>query len=79
MIVDEVLTLNLEKKLENLYLANLKKVETFIEDGKITPAINQIEAFIGKVEQDIAQGRISPSDGNGLISQADGLIANLGG
>lgn len=79
MVVDEVLTLNLEKKVGNSYLANLKKVGTFIEDGKITPAINQLKAFIGKVELDIVQGRISPPDGNGLIIKAEGLIADLGG
>ena len=60
-------------------MANLKKVKPFIEQGKITPAINQLRAFIRKVEHDIAHGDIDPDDGTMLIDMANELIALLQG
>jgi hypothetical protein len=49
-------------------------VPNFINDGKITQAINQLDAFIGKVEHDITKGNISEEDGNMLINMAHELI-----
>jgi hypothetical protein len=57
--------------------ANVKKVPTFISDGKITPAINQLDAFIKKLETDISKGWINPAEGNRLIIMARDLIAHL--
>jgi hypothetical protein len=76
-LVDAIEDLDLPKNIENSYMANVKKVKGFIEKGKITPAINQLEAFIGKVEQDIAHGDIGEEDGNNLIAMANDLIAAL--
>lgn len=78
-IINTVVGLNLAKAVENSYMANLKKVTPFIEGGKITPAINQLDAFIHKVQQDISYGKINASDGNNLISMANALIAKIQG
>jgi archaellum component FlaC len=48
-----------------------------VESGKITPAINQVNAFISKVENDIQHGEISSAAGNNLIASANQLIATL--
>ena len=69
--------LELPKDEENAYLANLKKVGIFIEDGKITPALNQLDAFIVKVEQDVLRGDLDEQEGDFLIERANTLIAAL--
>jgi hypothetical protein len=79
LLVATVLGLDLPKHVENSYMANLKKVKPFIEQGKITPAINQLRAFVRKVEHDIAHGDIDPDDGLMLIDMANELIALLQG
>jgi len=79
LLVETVLGLGLHKHVVNSYLANLKKVKPFIEAGKITPAIKQLEAFIRKVEHDIAHGDINAEDGTMLIDMANELIAMLRG
>lgn len=73
-IIQTVLELNLAKSVENSYMANLKKVCRFVEEGKITPAINQLQAFINKVRTDITKGNISEVTGNNLINIATNLI-----
>lgn len=74
LLIDAVLSYDLPKEVENSYLANLKKVSPFIDMGKITPAIAQLEAFIQKVEQDIAHGKMAEEEGNYLIGMATDLI-----
>jgi hypothetical protein len=73
-IIQSVLSLNLSRSVENSYMANLKKVCRFVEEGKTTPAINQLEAFINKVRTDITKGNISEVAGNNLINMAINLI-----
>lgn len=63
----------------NSYIANLKKVEIFIEDGKLGPAINQVEAFIQKCDQDIEHGVIPHDDGEYLLLMAYELLNLLQG
>lgn len=63
----------------NSYIANLKKVEIFIEDGKLGPAINQVEAFIQKCAQDIEHGVIPHDDGEYLLLMAYELLNLLEG
>ena len=75
--INTVLALNLPKEVENAYVANLKKVGKFIQEGKITPAINQLEAFINKIRADIAKGNINAADGENLMVMATQLIAML--
>ncbi|MFT5098490.1 MAG: hypothetical protein ACI9HY_000598 [Planctomycetaceae bacterium] len=63
--------------IENSYLANLKKVEQFIEQGKIQPAISQLNAFINKVEQDFNQGLIVSAARDFFVAAAQNLIDDL--
>jgi len=79
LLIETVLSLDLPRHVENSYLANLKKVKPFIEAGKITPAINQLNAFVKKVEHDMAHGDISADNGTMLIEMATELIALLKG
>ncbi len=76
-LVDDVITLDIPQNVENSYLANLLKVEEFIEEGKITAAINQLDAFINKVNQDRQQGILTQAEANALIDAAEDLIADL--
>ncbi len=61
-IVVYVLSLKLDKNVENSYIANLKKVDGFILKGQITPAINQLNATIQKVDQDLKKGGLIGQD-----------------
>jgi hypothetical protein len=76
LIVD-VVDLDLPNNLENSYLANLYKVEGFIGSGMTTPATNQLNAFINKVNQDYAQGKITQQVRDDLVLAAQQLIDDL--
>lgn len=76
-LVSIVIAYDLPKNVENSYLANIKKVEKFIEEGKIQPAINQLNAFILKVDQDYMAGYITQVIHDNLISLAQALRADL--
>ncbi|MCK5022857.1 MAG: putative Ig domain-containing protein [Candidatus Aenigmarchaeota archaeon] len=76
-LVDVVVEYDFLKEIENSYLANLKKVARFIEEGKITPAIKQLDAFIVKVEQDVINGDIDQTVGDELIAIANTLLEDL--
>ncbi|MCX5825094.1 MAG: putative Ig domain-containing protein [Deltaproteobacteria bacterium] len=66
-IINTVYALQLSKEVENSYIANLKKVGIFIKDGKVIPAVNQLNATIKKINTDMAKGSISEANGNKLI------------
>jgi hypothetical protein len=76
-IIISVKGLNLPKAVELSYMANLKNVGTFISGGKITPAVNQVNAFIVKVFSDIDKKNINKDDGNELILMGMDLLAIL--
>lgn len=76
-LVNIVVTYNFPTNVENSYLANLKKVEKFIEEGKIEAAINQLNAFIDKVETDYSEGIITQAERNNLVNLAQALIDDL--
>lgn len=76
-LINTVICLMLPKNVENSYMANLKKVPTFINTGKNIAAINQLTAFIKKVQQDIGHGYINGADGNNLIIMANQLIGKI--
>jgi hypothetical protein len=77
-IVDTVVNdPNLPQNAENSYLANLNKVGTFIEQGKLNQAINQLNAFIQKVDQDYSHGTITQAEHDQFIALANALIADL--
>lgn len=69
----------LPQEVVNSYIANLKKVDIFIENGKVTPAINQLNAFINKVTVDVAEGLLSATDGQMLINMANDILDKLNG
>jgi len=69
--------LNLPHEVENSYLSNVKKVPIFVEKNKLTPAINQLNAFISKVENDIIKGKIEAEVGNDLINKATEIIQKI--
>lgn len=67
----------LGKPIENAYMANLKKVCPFIEAGKITPALGQMDAFISKVQEDLGRGRITAALGETLLVMAEDLVGQI--
>jgi hypothetical protein len=62
----------------NSYSANLKKVCNFVEDGRLIPAKNQVNAFVQKVNTDMGQGKIDQTTGNNLLAGANQLLSELG-
>lgn len=76
-LVDDVVAIDVPTNVLNSYLANLQKVEQFILTGKIKAALNQLNAFINKVEQDFAQGLLTQEEYGVLIAAANNLIADL--
>lgn len=76
-LIDIVVDYNFPTAVENSYLANLRKVPKFIEEGKITSAINQLDAFIQKVQQDLVSGLISQATADELIALANALKSDL--
>jgi len=69
--------LDLPHEVVNSYVSNLKKVPIFVEKNKLTPAINQLNAFISKVENDIIEGKVDAEMGNDLIDKAIEIIQKI--
>lgn len=76
-LIDTVVSFNLPTNIENAYMANLQKVVPFIQNGQIQPSINQLNVFIGKVNQDYSKGKITLVVRNSLVSLAQGLIGEI--
>jgi len=78
-VIIETFTNNLDlpKEVIKSYMANLKKVNVFIEKGKITPASNQLNSFINKVNKDMAKGILNQADGQMLIDMANEVLNKL--
>jgi Tol biopolymer transport system component len=76
-VVNTVVAANLPNGVTNSYLANLNKVGTFIQQGKTQQAINQLNAFIQKVNQDYTNGKITLAEKNDFVSLAQNLINAL--
>lgn len=76
-LVTVVINATFSDNVENSYLANLRKIAIFIEDGKVGAAINQLNAFIQKVQIDISHGIITQTEGNELTTLANTLLADL--
>jgi hypothetical protein len=76
-LVDTVVEYDFPTNIENSYLANLKKVKKFIEDGKVAAAINQLQAFIEKAKEDFANGTITQAIRDDLVGLAEALLADL--
>lgn len=78
-LIDDIISVDLPQEVENSYLANIKKVNRFIEQGKITPALNQLFALICKITEDVVVGSIDATLGEDFIFQAEQIILDLGG
>jgi N-acetylneuraminic acid mutarotase len=76
-IIDTITASNLPKDQQNSYLANLQKVTIFINDGKISAAINQLNAFIQKLNQDYSHGKLTQAQYNAYLGQAQQIINDL--
>ena len=77
-IIDDILNdPEMPQEVENSYIANLKKVNGFIADGKINAARNQLEAFIQKLGQDVDHGVISQEEADLYILMAQDVISLL--
>lgn len=72
-----VIEYNLPNNVENSYLSNLKKVTIFIEGGQIQAAINQLNAFISKVQSDYSNSTITQTVRDDLVGKAQALLADL--
>ncbi len=77
LIINTVVSFNLPNNVTNSYMANLQKVEPFIMNGQVQPAINQLNSFINKVNIDYNQGKITLTQKNQLVSIAQMLILDL--
>jgi len=77
LIINTVVSFNLPNNITNSYMANLQKIEPFINNGQIQPALNQLNAFINKVNQDYSQNKITLAQRNQLVAIAQGLINDL--
>ena len=77
-LIDDIETSGVPNNVINSYLANLKKVNAFIEKGKIKPAANQIFAFMCKVEEDLAQDEIDQVMGDNYLFRATEIVEDLG-
>lgn len=78
-LVNVVVNYDFPTNVENSYLANLKKIEKFITNGQVAPAINQLNAFIAKVENDYTAGILTRAQRDSLVSLANKLLGALGG
>lgn len=77
LLIQQILALNLPTNVVNSYMAHLKKVNIFVQDGRVGAALNQLEAFIGRVQGDVAAGLVTPADGEFLINLAREIVAKL--
>ena len=76
-LVAVVLSYGFPKNIENAYIANLKKVASFIKNGKKAAALGQLSAFNGKLESHYAEGKITEEARDHLRGLSDALIAAL--
>ena len=76
-LINVTVAAGLPTSIENAYLANLNKVGPFIEQGKTNPAINQLNVFIQKANQDYSHGKITQQQLNDFVSKAHALITAI--
>jgi hypothetical protein len=78
-LLENMVSLGLEKNVENSYSAHLKNLEQFMTQGQTTAAINQLNAMRGKLVQDLEQGMITAEQQAMLLREVDALLALLQG
>ncbi len=78
-LIEDVVIIDLPQNIENAYMANLQKVGTFIAEGKVQAALNQLQAFLNKIRQDYNQGILTSEEYQVLFTGASNLVEDLGG
>ena len=68
---------NLPSEVKNSYLANLKKMAEFVSRGRTIPAMNQLNAFMHKVETDLNHNKISSELGVRIIQVTNTLVQKI--
>jgi hypothetical protein len=63
----------------NALMAKLDAAARSIDKGNVTPAINQLEAFINQMDAFIGAALVTPGEGQALVDAANGVIDSLGG
>ncbi len=76
-LLETVLSYELDKAVENSYVANLKSTDSFVEKGQTKAAGNQVRAFLGKLEQDNKRELITEEQYIELVNQAEDLLARI--
>jgi hypothetical protein len=76
-LINTITSSNLPASQQNSYLGNLRKVSIFIDGGKVTSAINQLNAFIQKVNQDFSQGKLTQTQRDSFVGWAQDIINSL--
>jgi len=56
----------------------LKKVNDFIKEGRMEPAVNQLFAFMCRVEANLAEGKIDQGTGDDYLFRATEILEDLG-
>jgi len=60
-------------------ITKLESVLDKLEKGNLTPALNQLNAFINQVNGFIDEGILTPEEGQALIDAANDLISQISG
>jgi hypothetical protein len=76
-LIQNVINYEFPKNVENSFLANLRKVQKFIEEGKIQVAINQLAVFLNKLEADYNNNEITQEQHEMLLHMAEQLMEDL--
>jgi len=76
-IMDAVTALGLPHGVETSLLSQLNGVISSVQAGDYANAIDGLQQFTQKVQNDVDHGRVSAADGNALLGMANTLIGNL--
>ena len=76
-LITDVIAANYPTNQLNSYLANLRKVVIFIDNGQIQAAINQLNAFVQKVNQNYTQGLLTQVAHDYLVGEAQSILNAL--
>ena len=81
MIVVDVLTLvgtaSIDSGQANALQSSLSNALAKLDQGNTTAAVNNLEAFINKVEAFVKAGNLSATDGRELIDAVNAAIASV--
>jgi hypothetical protein len=79
VVIDGVQAMPLPPDTQQSLIAPLQAAVKSLNRGHILPAVNQLEAFINEVNEDMALGVLTQQQASELTTQAQGVIQSLGG